>query len=354
MLPPAYSLHEDRRLNRLLSSDIVERGVAPHAVAGYAQWEGTRFRFVGGRAAHSRLSQPFDLASVSKPFTAFCASLLVSEGRWQWDTPLEQVLTCARNTYAGSVHLHALLSHRSGLMPHVQLFRPTFGHHSISRPRALRRAADAHDPANVGRAVYSDLGYLLIGEAISESLGMPLDHALANRIFVPFGLDLGSARAHRRANPRFWNDVAPTEVHRARGGLLRGVVHDDNAWVLGGTGCCGHAGLFGDLLGLLRFGAGVLAGLSDERVRGLLEPLVRARPGGTLRMGFDGVGPHSSAGTRASPTAFGHLGYTGTSLWIDPARGRAIVLLTNRVYPTRARTTLSAVRPQIHDFLWEC
>jgi CubicO group peptidase (beta-lactamase class C family) len=152
-------------------------------------------------------------------------------------------------------------------------------------------------------------------------------------------------------------DVVPTEVTLARGGALRGVVHDDNAWALSGHGSSGHAGLFGTVEAVLRFGAEllkVLEGQSEWLDQSALWSLVKPRPGGTLRAGFDGKSEGaSSAGSLAGPQTFGHLGFTGTSLWCDPGAGIVTVLLTNRVCPTRDNPRIRAARPLVHDALFE-
>jgi CubicO group peptidase (beta-lactamase class C family) len=160
----------------------------------------------------------------------------------------------------------------------------------------------------------------------------------------------------RARRPTFARDVAPTEVVPARGGCLRGVVHDENAWALSGHGCSGHAGLFGTVSAVLGFGVALLeahAGHSAWLAREALEPLIRRRPGGSLRAGFDGKSEGaSSAGTSAGPDTFGHLGFTGTSLWCDPGAGIVSVLLSNRVHPTRDNARIRAARPLVHDALF--
>jgi serine-type D-Ala-D-Ala carboxypeptidase len=150
---------------------------------------------------------------------------------------------------------------------------------------------------------------------------------------------------------------APTETVPFRGGEVRGVVHDENAWALSGHAASGHAGLFGTALSVARFGAALLDAVNGRSEvwlrRSDLLPLLRERPGGTLRAGFDGksvVG--SSAGASAGPHSFGHLGFTGTSLWCDPDADRALVLLSNRVCPTRDNTRIRAARPAVHDALF--
>jgi CubicO group peptidase (beta-lactamase class C family) len=141
---------------------------------------------------------------------------------------------------------------------------------------------------------------------------------------------------------------APTETVPWRGGPVVGLVHDENAWAVTGEGGSGHAGIFGTIDAVLRFGVEVLV-RRDE-----LAWLVRERPGGSLRAGFDGKSAEgSSAGSRMGARAFGHLGFTGTSLWVDPDAGVAVALLTNRVCPTRDHLAIRAARPIAHDALFE-
>ncbi|MEO8801384.1 MAG: serine hydrolase [Polyangiaceae bacterium] len=128
---------------------------------------------------------------------------------------------------------------------------------------------------------------------------------------------------------------------------MRGRVHDENAWALTDAGGSGHAGMFGTAGAVLTFALDVLLHVKD------LGWLVRERPGGTLRAGFDGKSAHgSSAGTVCGPKAFGHLGFTGTSFWIDPDAGAVVALLTNRVSPTRDNTKIRGARPIAHDALF--
>jgi CubicO group peptidase (beta-lactamase class C family) len=172
--------------------------------------------------------------------------------------------------------------------------------------------------------------------------------------------DLGTAR-FLAANPAvdFVTRVRPTEVVAWRGGAVAGSVHDENAWALTGTGGSGHAGMFGTIDAVLAFGCAVFDAI--ERGEGPLVPdrradlgwLVRARPGGTLRAGFDAKSETgSSAGERAGPRTFGHLGFTGTSVWIDPDAEAVVAILTNRVYPSRENVAIRAARPVVHDALF--
>ncbi len=305
----------------------------------------------------------FDLASVSKPLVA--CTLLRLAGRAELDlrAPLGELLPEARGARSQDVPLELLLAHRAGLDAHRSLFAVLFAGHAVQRGRALSLAADARrgdcsgsPPPSGFPPVYSDLGYLLLGAVIEQVTGRSLDEVVEREVAAPLGLALGSARQLHRRRASFTRDVAPTEVVRARGGCVRGIVHDENAWALSGHGASGHAGLFGTVHDVLAFGLALLealAGRSQWLSRDSLWTLVKPRPGGTLRAGFDGkTAGASAAGGLSGPETFGHLGFTGTSLWCDPGAGIASVLLTNRVHPTRDNPRIRVARPLVHDALF--
>jgi CubicO group peptidase (beta-lactamase class C family) len=324
-------------------------------------WEmGAAGRLPEGQASLHTL---FDLASVSKPIVACTLLRLASRGELALQAPLGALLPEARGGRSEHVPLELLLAHRAGLEAHRALFAPLVCRRAVDRLRAFASAADARRPDCVGlpppagfAPVYSDLGYLLLGAAIERVTGMELDRVVEREVTAPLGLELGSVRQLRRKRPHFARDVAPTEVVRARGGCLRGVVHDENAWALSGHGASGHAGLFGSVRDVLGFGRALLealAGRSRWLSREALWTLVKPRPGGSLRAGFDGKSEGvSSAGALSGPETFGHLGFTGTSLWCDPGAGIVSVLLTNRVHPTRDNPRIRGARPLVHDALF--
>ena len=175
-------------------------------------------------------------------------------------------------------------------------------------------------------AVYSDLGYLLAGEALARAIGArDAGEAIGELVLEPLGLgaEMGTARELEARGIDLARDAAPTEDVAWRGGVVRGRVHDENAWALTGAGGSGHAGIFGTVGAVLAFGCAVLDALESKSaplsVGSEIGWLVAQRPGGTLRAGFDGKSAEgSSAGTLAGARTFGHLGFTGTSLWIDP------------------------------------
>ncbi|WP_437808763.1 serine hydrolase domain-containing protein [Sorangium sp. So ce1078] len=306
----------------------------------------------------------FDLASVTKPFTALAFARLVRAGKMRFDEPLGQVLPELAGTRSARVPLELLAAHRAGLEAHRPL-HPPGDSAPIDPLEALvacadgRREACAGDPPDGGfPPVYSDLGYLLLGAAVARRGEAELDEVVAREVTGPLALAVAPARALRRRDPRFDERVVPTEDVGFRGGMIRGAVHDDNAWTIARDGMAGHAGLFGDAMSVARLGVALLEALAGERpewlsrdeVRRLIEP----RPGGSLRAGFDGKsGDRPSAGARFGPRTFGHLGFTGTSLWVDPDAELVGVLLTNRVHPTRASDAIRRARPAVYDAIAE-
>lgn len=280
----------------------------------------------------------YDLASVTKPFTAWAAARLAARGELDLHAPLDTLLPEARGTALGRSTLDALLSHRAGLAPWRALFHgldASCAGSSGAREEILR-ALLREVPAPDGRAVYSDLGYILAGAALARATGLALDALLARE-------SLGESLRFGPVDPE---GCAPTERCAWRGAVLRGVVHDENCFALGGV--AGHAGLFGTARALCARGVATLDALREGApwARAMLAP----REGGTHRLGWDTrSATGSSAGARMGPSTFGHLGFTGTSLWCDPDAEVAVALLTNRVHPTRAGDGIRALRPAVHD-----
>ncbi|WP_437894397.1 serine hydrolase domain-containing protein [Sorangium sp. So ce124] len=306
----------------------------------------------------------FDLASVTKPFTALAFARLARAGKVRFDEPLGQVLPELAGTRSARVPLELLAAHRAGLEAHRPLHPP--GDDAPIDPLGAllacangRRAECEGDPPAGGfPPVYSDLGYLLLGAAVARRGEAELDEVVAREVTGPLGLAVAPVRALRRRDPRFDERVVPTEDVAFRGGMIRGAVHDDNAWTIARDGMAGHAGLFGDAMSVARLGVALLEALAGERPEWLsrdeVRRLIAPRPGGSLRAGFDGrSGERPSSGARFGPQTFGHLGFTGTSLWIDPEAELVGVLLTNRVHPTRASDAIRRARPAVYDAIAE-
>ncbi|MBL8612608.1 MAG: beta-lactamase family protein [Myxococcales bacterium] len=349
----------DRRPLDELARAVVDDAVASFCAVGWAA-----DRPGGGWAYEVGASGPevsfFDLASVTKPMTA----LAVARAGLR-DHPLGELVGEARGSPLEAATLELLLAHRAGLADHLPLFLPLVGGRAVDRSACLAEASRAVRPGLEGAVppfapVYSDLGYLLAGEALARHLGTrDAGEAIEELVVAPLGLsaELGTARALRAAGVDLGARAAPTEDAPWRGGVVRGAVHDENAWAISGMGGSGHAGMFGTAGALLRFAVAALEAIEDGAGPlgdgGPMPWLVEERDGGTLRAGFDGKSPAgSSAGELAGPRTFGHLGFTGTSLWIDPEARVAVTLLTNRVHPTRENTRIRAARPKVHDALF--
>jgi serine-type D-Ala-D-Ala carboxypeptidase len=331
-----------------VAEEVVRTGVAPSAAAGCAvKGAGGWKSEVGGDP-----DLYFDLASLTKPMTA----LAVAKSGLL-DRRLGEVVPELATSAAGSAPIELLIAHRAGLVAHLPLFEGLV--RGGAAAFAVRAAADAirEDargpiPSGGFPPVYSDLGYILAGVALSRHAGTrDAGEAILRLVVEPMGLapKVGTARELGAKGIDLVVRAAPTEYVAWRGGVVRGRVHDENAWMLTGEGGSGHAGMFGTIAGTLAFGVAVLDAVRAPE----LAWLVRERPGGTLRAGFDGKSAEgSSAGARFGPRSFGHLGFTGTSLWIDPDAGIVAVLLTNRVHPTRENLGIREARPRAHDALF--
>jgi CubicO group peptidase (beta-lactamase class C family) len=284
----------------------------------------------GGKEVHARaygdagLETVFDLASLTKALsTTTLAMRAVAEGQ-----------SLDAEVRPGMTWFH-LLSHSSGL--------PAWKLLGASRDailEAVRREPLVRPPGSASE--YSDLGFILLGAALETRDGRPLD-AQFEELVRPLGLDIGYHPDPRRC--------APTE------GELRGVVHDENARAMGGV--AGHAGLFSTAREVSRLTGALVEALKRER--GLVPQEVIGRfwapsgvPGSTWCLGWDrpaAIG--SSAGVKWPRDGVGHLGFTGCSLWVDPPRARWVVLLTNRVYPSRANQRIKTFRPRLHDAVFD-
>lgn len=314
-----------------------------------------------GRLAYTAPTQtrddtPYDLASLTKPLVAMTALRLVARGVIELEARADSVLSDVRGGGAAGATLEQLLTHRAGLAPWGGLYLDV--PHEIGSAAARRwilsEAARRMEEGSEGKDVYSDLGYIIAGEMIARAAGDTLDVVVAREVTEPLGIAeelffAGAMPSDRRAD--LVRRVAPTERCEWRGRIVRGEVHDENCAALGGVS--GHAGVFGIAHGVGVFGRAMLeslAGRSEFLSKSLLEAALMARPGGTHRLGWDAKsGEPSSAGRRLGPRTFGHLGFTGTSIWCDPDRDIVVVLLTNRVHPSRANEKIKGFRPAFHD-----
>lgn len=353
-----------RETNRLLAAGVAGH-VFPGGVACFAFREADRWDYttsaqglLGRGLTRVKVDSPYDLASLTKSFVATAALRMVEADAIDLDLRLSDGLNELRSVVVDPT-LEALLAHRSGLAAWGGLFLdvPHDPGSSAAHRWIISEAARRRGDAGPGKCEYSDLGYMLAGEIIGRYDRNGLAEAVRTRVTEPLGIAdevyYGAALPPERL-AKLALEAPPTENCDWRGRLVRGEVHDENCFALGGIG--GHAGLFGTAHGVARFATtllDVIAGRSDFLTRETLEAALDARgEDGSYRMGFDvKSGERASAGRRMGPRTFGHLGFTGTSYWCDPDRDVAIVLLTNRVHPSRANVKIKGFRPAFHDGL---
>jgi len=297
-------------------------------------------------------STVYDLASLTKVIGLTTAvMLLAAEGKIDLNRPVADYVPRFSGPDKDRVLVRHLLTHSSGLPAWRPLHLET-----ATRDEAVDSVLAAQLESQPGEAYrYSDLGAITLGLAVERIGGQSLDVILQERVFGPLGMDWTRYRP-----PQDWIDhIAPTEDDPWRGRVVRGEVHDENAVRLGGVSA--HAGLFSMAPDLARFAQWML-----DAYHGRLAPdgplyipaeivreFVRLQPGpegSTRALGWDTPSREgSSAGTLMSPDSFGHTGFTGTSLWIDPHRELFIVLLTNRVHPTRDNNAIRQIRGLVAD-----
>jgi CubicO group peptidase (beta-lactamase class C family) len=288
----------------------------------------------------------FDLASLTKVVgTTTAAMILEEEGRLDLDRRVVDYLPEFDSPDKAPITLRLLLEHRGGLEAFARLFTDFRGREQYLRQINLRPLRRAPGTATE----YSDWDLILLQLAIERVTGQGLDVFLQERVFGPLGMERTRFNPPAEWRPR----IAATERDaQGRPGLIHGEVHDPNAWAIGGV--AGHAGLFSTAPDLAIFAQFMLNGGEYNGVR-ILQPQTIARwtapqgPGSSRALGWDTPAGQSSAGRFFGPRTFGHTGYTGTSLWIDPERGVFVILLTNRVNPTSENTRHVPLRRAVAD-----
>ena len=340
----------DIKAARAILDEGVRSGAFAAAAVEVGRAAGPLWQAAFGRAGAPEDAPPataatvFDLASLTKVIaTTTLAMGAVDRRQLDIDAPLRQRLADWRGADRAEVSAADLLAHASGLSAHLPFYRD-------HRGRAEFQPAIAALPLEYpprSASVYSDLGFMLLGFLLEDACGSPLEAA-----FQALAERHGWGELRFRPPPDWRRRTAPTEVDPWRGRLLAGEVHDENAWALGGV--AGHAGLFGSVTAVGRFARTIAAGFRGAA--GVAEAgtfsrfMTRTRvPGSSRALGWDTMLPTSSCGTRMSARAVGHTGFTGTSLWIDPGADVYVVLLTNRVYPTRRNEAILRIRPALHD-----
>jgi serine-type D-Ala-D-Ala carboxypeptidase len=292
----------------------------------------------------------FDLASVTKVVaTTTVAMVLYERGLLDLETPIVGVLPefASEDSRRQEITFRMLLAHSSGLPAYEKLFLRSTSRETLLEQAlkvSLKYSPEAH-------AEYSDIGFILLGVALERLASEPLDLFCQREIFGP----LGMARTTFNPPAAWRQQVPPSADDKTfRKRIIQGEVQDENASVL--RGVAGHAGLFSAARDVAIFAQAMLNGgapiLRPETVA--LFTRRGTSPAGTSRaLGWDTPSPPSQSGQYLSPASFGHLGYTGTSLWIDPDRRLSITLLTNRTWPDCSNQAIKEVRPRFHDAVVE-
>ena len=289
----------------------------------------------------------YDLASLTKVIaTTATAMILFDRGLLNLDASVTEFLPqfAGDDDRRSSVTIHMLLTHTSGLPAYERLFL-----RFVTRDKLLAGAMKlplVNEPGSVTE--YSDVGFILLGEILARLAGESLDSFSTREIFRPMGMTETTFRPAANLLAR----IPPTENDRDfRNGVVQGGVNDENAWVLGGV--AGHAGLFAPAVDLARFAQCMLSGgcglIRRETIKLFTTQDQTFRGSNRFGLGWDKPTPPSQAGQYFSPQSFGHLGFTGTSLWIDPEKQLAIILLSNRTWPDRSSQRIKEVRPRFHD-----
>ena len=324
------------------------------------------FVYVGDTKALNPEVQPttiFDLASLTKPLaTTTMAMILYERGMLELDAPVagsvpEILQASDTDPRRREITFRMLLAHSSGLPAYEKLFLKTH-----SRGDLLKAAFTmplAGDPGS--RAEYSDIGFIILGIALERIAGEPLDVFCQREIFGPLAMTRTTFNPPKEIRSQIPPTADETPAPQAsaetkparstfRNRIIQGEVQDENASVLGGI--AGHAGLFSDAEDLALFAHGMLRGGSPILRSETISVFTRreSTPTGTSRaLGWDTPSSPSQSGKYFGPKSYGHLGYTGTSLWIDPDRELSVTLLTNRTWPDCSNHAIKQMRPKIHD-----
>jgi CubicO group peptidase (beta-lactamase class C family) len=362
LLQPTYS-EQEKRFSRAFA--ILREAIGQHSFPGAALAVTHHGRLVAshsfGRFTYDETASRvlpetvFDIASVTKAVaTTPTAMILFERGRLQFETPVSRLLPgfvslspAHQRSRREAVTVRMLLAHCSGLPAYERLFE-----YARSKDEMVRAAMTTPLASVPGaKAEYSDIGFILLGEILERLADEALDQFVQREIFDALGLRKTYFIPPIELRPQ----IPPTEDDRTfRRRIIQGEVNDENAWMMGGVS--GHAGMFASAPDLALFAQCLLQGGAPLVKAATVEVFTRREetPAGTSRaLGWDTPSQPSSSGTWFSPSSFGHLGFTGTSLWIDPKRQLSVTLLTNRTWPDRSSQAIRQVRPAVHDALVE-
>ncbi|KXV35679.1 beta-lactamase [Gluconobacter thailandicus] len=336
----ARSSHDQFSAVDRLVRDAIRDGQAPGAVVAIGHDEQIVHRYVYGHQAlvprkeHMTWETHFDMASLTKPtMTALAVMQLVEKGQLHLDDPVTRYLPAFGTNGKSSITLRLLLTHYSGLPPDLPLEDAWNG--KVEAVRRVITSPLANPPAE--KFVYSDINFITLGLIVEKISGLPLNDYVSKNILSPLGMAQSGYLPEASLTPI----IAPTQYDE-NGTLLRGVVHDPTARRMGGV--AGHAGLFSDAHDMCLYAQALLdrlAGrpstfpLKRETLALMVTPQQPAGKTDLRGLGWD-ISTHYSSprGDLFSRHSFGHTGFTGTSLWIDPDSNSYVLILTNRVHPS--------------------
>lgn len=346
-----FSAELPAEIEKLLWAACEERAF-PGAVCQIARHGRVVFTAAVGRVAYApdaagvTPATPYDLASLTKVCATTPVVLrLVAAGSLSLEQRVDALVPEFVGTGKDRVTIRHLLTHTSGLPAYLQFYKTIAGKAAIVRAAAeegLRTEPGAD-------TVYSDLGLILLMACAERAGGAPFDELAQREVFTPLGMT--GARYLPIGGPGT-SGVPPTEACAWRGRTVQGEVHDENAAAMGGVS--GHAGLFATAEDVTRIGLAFLGGGSGWLPGALQQEATRRAevvPGSSRALGWDTFVVGGAGGSLLSPGSFGHTGFTGTSIWCDPARDLCVVLLTNRVHPTRVNAKITRVRRELHDLV---
>ncbi len=304
----------------------------------------------------------FDLASLTKPLaTVMAAAKLLEDEKLFLSQTISSVLPGYFSKDKQDITIDHLLHHTSGLPAHREYFRNLDSYdQALKRSKLRQMTADEPLISRPGEEqLYSDLGFIILAWIIEKISGQQMDRFVQGMIYKPLGvktlfyIDLFNSSYFP---DDLYEKIVPTEKCPWRKKLIKAQVHDENTWAVGGIE--GHAGLFGDAVSVWKLSMEIMNALAGRRTKALnknvIQELLKQKKTGGFRAGFDTPSKsNSSSGRYFSPGSIGHLGFTGTSLWMDIDRSVIIVLLTNRVHPHRKNIKIRQFRPLIHDIIME-
>jgi CubicO group peptidase (beta-lactamase class C family) len=296
----------------------------------------------------------FDLASLTKPLaTALAVMSLVQQGDIGTEQDLGDILPAFKKDKKSSIKVRQLLHHSSGLADYRPYYKKLEHYPTEKRSQALRKLLVIEPLIHpIGsKVVYSDLGFMILEWMVEQVSGKRLDRFVSDRIYGPLGLDHLFFIDLIAKKPQ--GVFAATELCPWRKILLSGQVHDENAYVVGGVQ--GHAGLFGTAAAVHMLASELLSAYQGAHPNRLFQTemvrlFFKRLPDTDKALGFDAPAlKNSSAGSYFSTNSVGHLGFTGTSFWMDLDRFITVIMLTNRVHPSRNNEAIKHFRPILHD-----